>query len=62
MLQQGFHPDSADYDNRTALMLASVKVPNRDLGCVIMPKSCNDVLVSLIIIYKEGHLSGQHAG
>ena len=25
MLQQGFHPDSADYDNRTALMLAAVK-------------------------------------
>ena len=25
MLQQGFAPDSADYDGRTALMLAAVK-------------------------------------
>jgi ankyrin repeat protein len=25
MLQQGFNPDSADYDGRTALMLASVR-------------------------------------
>lgn len=25
MLQQGFGPDSADYDNRTALMLACVQ-------------------------------------
>lgn len=25
MLQQGFHPDSADYDGRTALMLACVR-------------------------------------
>jgi ankyrin repeat protein len=25
MLQQGFNPDSADYDGRTALMLACVR-------------------------------------
>jgi ankyrin repeat protein len=40
MLQQGFAPDSADYDGRTALMLAAVK-GHAEVAVALVSAGCN---------------------
>jgi ankyrin repeat protein len=47
MLQQGFNPDSADYDGRTALMLACVR-GHRDVVDLLL--SAGEAFLAFVIL------------